>query len=499
MKHYLKHIIMLITLVGGFASCEGNEPDTGKEYSFLFAENPVMAGASGGECEVMIIADTDYTPVALDNWITDVTKVSAELVSFKVSANSGEQSRDGKIAFYIEGTDDVKELTVRQGASTSGLKVSISSHEFAVTGGEQEIKVTSPSSWEIDKCPDWITATKKNAASLVLKAEINYSGVVQSGKVVLKTGTESAEISVSQKNDNSLFMSAKTPMGRRFAYNSGLVTRVVTDKSYTVTDGVEALEIKYMSKHTGTELPYYAYIFVVDLTKNVTILASCVDDNPASIKKTDSEVTKTAIVRDQFASMKSKRVGTTVWGGINGDFCYGLGSQTERNSLLHGVMHKDGVCLKSTFDGGSVCTVFAIMKDGSARIIKQTQYNTYKADIQEAIGGRQIIMDSGAITTVKNGTMDPRTAIGVSADRKKVIMLAIDGRQSQHSNGADYPDMGKMFKAMGAYNAINLDGGGSTTFVVADASDAKGFKTKNSPSNNYGERAVPNGLAIVSK
>lgn len=490
---------MLITLVGSFACCEGDEPDTGKEYSFLFAENPVMAGANGGEYEVMIIADTDYTPVALDNWITDVTKISAELVSFKVAANSGDQSRDGKIAFYIDGTDDVKELTVRQAASASGLKVSMSSHEFAVTGGEQEIKVTAPSSWEIDKCPDWITATKKNAASLVLKAEVNYSGTALSGKVTLKTGTESAEIAVSQKNDNTIFYSAKTPMGRRFAYNTGLVTRVVTDKSYTLTDGVEALEIKYMSKHTGTELPYYAYIFEIDLTKNVTILASCVDDDPASIKKTDAEVTKAAIVRDQFAAMKSKRPQITVFGGINGDFCYGIGSQTERNALLHGVMHKDGVCLKSTFDGGSACTVFAMMKDGTARIIKQSQYNTYKNDIQEAVGGRQIIMDSGTITTAKNGTMDPRTAIGVSADRKKVIMLAIDGRQSQHSNGADYPDMGKIFKAMGAYNAINLDGGGSTTFITADSSNSKGFVTKNSPSNSYGERQVPNGLAITSK
>lgn len=499
MKKFLFNILMIMTLVGGLASCGGDDIKDGGDYSFLFAENPVMVGPAGGNASVMVIADVAFTPVVLDSWITDVTAESAELVSFKVGANTSSSARDGKIAFYIDGTEDVKELTVRQGAAQSGLTVGKSSLSFEAKGAEEEIAVNAKSNWEIESAPDWLTATKKNAYTLVVTADVNYQGKALAGEIVLKTATESASITVSQKNDNSFFHGASTAMGRRFAYNSGLVTRVVTDKSYTVTDGVEALEIKYMSSHTGSELPYYAYIFVVDLTKNVTILASCVGDDPASIKKTDKEVTKAAIIREQFASMKSKRPDITVWGGINGDFCYGTGSQSDRNSLLHGVMHKDGVCLKETFDGGSACTVFAMMKDGSARIIKQNQYNTYKADIQEAIGGRQIIMDSGAITTVKNGTMDPRTAIGVSADRKKVIMLAIDGRQAQHSNGADYPDMGKMFKAMGAYNAINLDGGGSTTFVVADASDAKGFKTKNSPSNSYGEREVPNGLAIVSK
>ena len=158
-------------------------------------------------------------------------------------------------------------------------------------------------------------------------------------------------------------------------------------------------------------------------------------------------------------------------------------------------MYKRGICLKDSFEGGSACTVFAIMKDGTARIMTQSAYSSKKEDIMEAIGGRQEVLSSGSITSVKNNKYDPRTAIGVSADRKKVIMAVVDGRRSSHSNGADYPELGKILKAMGAYNGINLDGGGSSTFVVKESS---GLTVRNKPSNDV-ERAVVNGLAIISK
>lgn len=489
---------MIVALVGGFASCKGDDPVKEKDYSFLFTENPVMVGSAGGDISTTIIADVSFTPASQDSWITDIKVVSAESVTFKVAANTESVSRDGKILFSIDGTDFTEQLTVRQTASEGGLILDKTSLSFDAKGSEEKVTVSAKSNWEIKSAPEWLDVTKKNAFALVVKADVNYEGKSLSGEIVLSTSSDEASISVSQKNDNSLFLGASTKMGKRFVYNSGgLVSRVTTDRSYTLAEGVDALEIKYMSSHTGKELPYYVYIYELDMSK-VSILATCKDDDPSNIKKTDAELTGTAIIRNQFVSLRNKRPGITVYGGINGDFCYGEGSSSARNALLHGVMHKDGVCLKSTFDGGSVCTVFAIMKDGTARIIKQSAYDTYKSDIAEAVGGRQQIMDGGMITTVKNNKQDPRTAIGVSSDRNKVIMLAIDGRQSSHSNGADYPEMGKMFKAMGAYDAINLDGGGSTTFIASDSSESTGFSVRNKPSDGS-ERKVPNGLAIVSR
>jgi exopolysaccharide biosynthesis protein len=64
-----------------------------------------------------------------------------------------------------------------------------------------------------------------------------------------------------------------------------------------------------------------------------------------------------------------------------------------------------------------------------------------------------------------------------------------------------FEELGKCMMALGAYNSVNLDGGGSTTFFIRNTSEfADGrFEVRNWPSDNGGkERAVANGLLIVS-
>ena len=65
----------------------------------------------------------------------------------------------------------------------------------------------------------------------------------------------------------------------------------------------------------------------------------------------------------------------------------------------------------------------------------------------------------------------PRTAVGVSPDRRTVYFVVVDGRQAGFSIGATYNDLGAIFERLGAYEAVNLDGGGSTTMVIRDAED----------------------------
>ena len=59
----------------------------------------------------------------------------------------------------------------------------------------------------------------------------------------------------------------------------------------------------------------------------------------------------------------------------------------------------------------------------------------------------------------------PRTVAGICADGK-VIVAVIDGRRPWHSNGATLTDAALLLKAHGAVRGINLDGGGSSTFIV---------------------------------
>jgi hypothetical protein len=60
----------------------------------------------------------------------------------------------------------------------------------------------------------------------------------------------------------------------------------------------------------------------------------------------------------------------------------------------------------------------------------------------------------------------PRTAIGASGDGRTAYVVAIDGR-SQNSVGVTLPELADYMISIGAANAINLDGGGSTAFIYA--------------------------------
>ncbi|MDR1859939.1 MAG: phosphodiester glycosidase family protein [Bacteroidales bacterium] len=87
----------------------------------------------------------------------------------------------------------------------------------------------------------------------------------------------------------------------------------------------------------------------------------------------------------------------------------------------------------------------------------------------------------------------PRTAVGWSQDGKRAWLIVVDGRQENYSVGATCLQVGAILKALGAYNAVNLDGGGSSAIAVNG-------EIKNRPSNtNYALRNVANGVMITTK
>jgi hypothetical protein len=83
----------------------------------------------------------------------------------------------------------------------------------------------------------------------------------------------------------------------------------------------------------------------------------------------------------------------------------------------------------------------------------------------------------------------PRTAAGYSQDGKKVYLMVVDGRQSNYSVGATTGQVAYIMKALGAYTAVNLDGGGSSCMVIDG-------EIGNKPSDGS-ERAVANGLIVT--
>jgi exopolysaccharide biosynthesis protein len=70
--------------------------------------------------------------------------------------------------------------------------------------------------------------------------------------------------------------------------------------------------------------------------------------------------------------------------------------------------------------------------------------------------------DRGATAQVSPTERHPRTAAGVSRDGRTLLLLVVDGRQPGWSVGVTLPELGQMMLDAGAWNAVNLDGGGST-------------------------------------
>jgi len=98
-----------------------------------------------------------------------------------------------------------------------------------------------------------------------------------------------------------------------------------------------------------------------------------------------------------------------------------------------------------------------------------------------------------------NGTdknTHPRSAVGVSRDGRYLILMTIDGRQMGYSEGASTAEAAEWIRKLGAYNALNLDGGGSTALVI-EGPDREPV-TLNRPSGIY-ERRVANHLGVFAK
>lgn len=130
----------------------------------------------------------------------------------------------------------------------------------------------------------------------------------------------------------------------------------------------------------------------------------------------------------------------------------------------------DGVELSHGLKPG-MGTYFIVRKDGSAEIrsvLKPSMTN----DMAFAIYGNRALLEKGkfsrSATAADKQDLQPRTALGLAADRKTLVILAVDGRQPGYSLGASFADLAKILKQEGCTDAVNMDGGGSTSLVVWD-------------------------------
>lgn len=121
------------------------------------------------------------------------------------------------------------------------------------------------------------------------------------------------------------------------------------------------------------------------------------------------------------------------------------------------------------------------------------------AQVPQAVGGGPHLVVDGqvAVDAAAEGFdagfsdgLNPRTAVGTTRDGHHLLLVTVDGRQA-FSKGVSLTGMALILKRYGAWNAINLDGGGSTAMAV-------GGLTVNNPSGAGAERPVADMLLVYS-
>jgi exopolysaccharide biosynthesis protein len=119
---------------------------------------------------------------------------------------------------------------------------------------------------------------------------------------------------------------------------------------------------------------------------------------------------------------------------------------------------------------------------------------------RQIVAGNCYVLKDGKPPGPYGGAMavrHPRTVVGTSKDGTKLVLLTVDGRRPGVSLGMTGEDLTAEMQRLGCWDAINLDGGGSTTLVMRDPDDGE-YKVINQPSDGR-ERPVADVLGVSVK
>ncbi len=226
-------------------------------------------------------------------------------------------------------------------------------------------------------------------------------------------------------------------------YNNGLTEKEREEKQ--VCDGVTYRHILYNDKNAA---PVHTFWLAVD-TKKASLAIGTPKDG---LQAKDIRATVPAMIDAAVAN------GKNVVAAVNADFFDMFGDASPS-----GLCVKDGSCIANA---DSKRAFVGIKKDGTAVLTTLADEPDLLPELQQAAAGLQMILKDGEF--FEWGPLEPfafvrhpRTAAGL-CDDGTVLLLVVDGRIPDYSNGASLVDLGLLMQSFGAKRAVNLDGGGSS-------------------------------------
>lgn len=251
-------------------------------------------------------------------------------------------------------------------------------------------------------------------------------------------------------------------IGVELPNSNGLQLKRETTSS--LADGIDYTE-RYYTDRDGK--PVRAYIIAIERGA-ASVYTGTPQDGTVLLNKVSN-------VANQMKAANNN--GKNAIAGVNADF-FDMGG----TCLPRGLCVKEGELLSSASDR----PWFGVHADGSY-VIGDGSSNFKKLDaankIISGVGGSDILMSDGKIATISSTDFStirhPRTAVGYDSTGK-LYLVVVDGRQPSVSNGASLSDLASIFYSLGCTDALNLDGGGSSTVILKNS--AGNYVTKNSPS-----------------
>ncbi|MNK28388.1 Serine/threonine-protein kinase PknD [compost metagenome] len=320
----------------------------------------------------------------------------------------------------------------------------------------------------------------------------NTRGIILSGLFVLG----SIQIQCTTQLDETLL---KQPISRghaeitsRMAYSeltqklvdeSGFIDAIISDDEISIAPGVTETDINYTDS-AGRAM--HLFILKVDLNEpQIYMEVSTPFNLPAFTRQT---------VPAQAAEVDT--VTHKVIAGINGDFF------DTSTGIPMGIVHKNGDIIKSTFNDNTLkpqqaVSFFGVTESNTPFIDLKTGYSAFSNQLYNGTGSGVLLVNNYLPVSQPYNVFDPRTSVGYD-DNGLVYFVVVDGRNIPYSNGMNYAQLTSIFMAFDVKNAVNLDGGGSSTFMTRNPV-TNSLQVRNQPSDGTARTVANAWLVYISK
>ncbi len=253
-------------------------------------------------------------------------------------------------------------------------------------------------------------------------------------------------------------------------YDHGI--EIVNTDGYSLTDGVSYRHFSCLDRDNA---PVEAFLLEIDTKKNTFYVGTpndCYEE------------------RDVFATIpemmrSAENSGKKVIAAINGDFFD-----------ICGDFSPSGLCIKNgkaIANSDSDRNFLGVKNNGKPIITNIEESPKIIGDLRAAVAGYQMVLRDGKLFDYAplepfSYLRHPRSCVGVRADGT-LLLLIIDGRLPEYSNGATLVDLACFMERLGAERALNIDGGGSSMMYISEMGE---YILKNRPADLHD----PGGMLI---